>query len=35
MHRMKDRAEALRAFPLFRSLDEDSLVEIAGLLIDR
>lgn len=32
---MKDRAEALRAIPLFGSLDEAALEELAGLLIDR
>ncbi len=33
--RVKDRAEALRAIPLFAALEEPVLEEIAGLLIDR
>ena len=33
--RVKDRAEALRAIPLFASLEGTVLEEIAGLLIDR
>lgn len=35
MDAMKARIEALRGIPLFSSLDEKSLSEIAGLLIDR
>lgn len=32
---MKDRTDALRAIPLFSTLEENVLEEIAGLLIDR
>ncbi len=35
MDSMKERIEALRAIPLFASLEEPVLEEIAGLLIDR
>ena len=35
MNAMKERTEALRAIPLFSSLEEIVLEEIAGLLIDR
>ena len=35
MNSMKERIEALRAIPLFASLEEPVLEEIAGLLIDR
>ena len=35
MGAMEDRTEALRAIPLFASMDERDLAEIADLLIDR